>query len=70
MRKGRVGREAHAPFLFLTFPTVQTLLPYPPYPPDTQRSVKVSSMVICTGTACPMRVPGAKRHWRAAFIAS
>ena len=34
------------------------------------RSVNVNSMVICTGTAEPMRVPGAKRHWRAALMAS
>ena len=26
------------------------------------RSVKVSSIVICTETGWPMRVPGAKRH--------
>ena len=34
------------------------------------RSVNVNSMVICTGTAEPMRVPGAKRHCRAALMAS
>lgn len=32
--------------------------------------VNVSSMVISTGTACPWRMPGAKRHCRAAFTAS
>jgi S-adenosylmethionine:tRNA ribosyltransferase-isomerase len=35
-----------------------------------QRSVKVSSMVTSTGTGSPNRVPGRKRHCRAALIAS
>lgn len=35
-----------------------------------QRSVKVSSIVTSTGTGSPNRVPGRKRHCRAALIAS
>jgi S-adenosylmethionine:tRNA ribosyltransferase-isomerase len=35
-----------------------------------QRSVNVSSMVTSTGTGSPNRVPGRKRHCRAALIAS
>ena len=37
---------------------------------DVQRSVKVSSMTTSTATGSPCRMPGRKRHCRAAFIAS
>ena len=34
------------------------------------RSVNAMAIVTSTGTGSPSRVPGAKRHWRAALIAS
>ena len=36
----------------------------------TYRSVNAIAIVTSTGTGWPCRVPGAKRHWRAALMAS
>ena len=42
----------------------------PPSGPGAQRKLNPTSIVTCTGTGFPSRVPGTKRHWRAASIAS
>ena len=39
-------------------------------PRRTQRSVNAIAIVTSTATGSPCRVPGTKRHWRAALMAS
>jgi hypothetical protein len=62
------ARKLALPGLFFSDLPDPSDLPGPPTSP-TYRSVNVSSIVIRTGTGSPMRVPGAKRHWRAATTA-